>query len=391
MKELLRTIDDWTGYRSMPKPNTALLEASGVLVDLMSNRYRLPGWKQEAIIRAWVHGEPPAQLRESVVSSDFPSLFGFTLERDVLARYQAVVPEWRAYTKVGTLPNFNVAELHKVVGNDGLLAAVPERAPYPIQVVANGHYHRQLFKYGGQFDISWEAMVNDVQSAFQDVPQRFADAVVYTEAYNVTALYAAAAGPNPLLFGAPVVDAADGANVTNLGVLPLTIGNLETTITLMAQQQDVQGKPLGIRAAHLVVPPALELTARAILTSTLKQWTEVGAGGGVPVPTANILPQMGLQLHVDPLLPVIDVSGNVNTTWYLFAEPSRIAAIQLDYLRGYENPEIVMRSSDKVSVTGAPMSPFSGAFLDDDIQYRVRCVHGGARLDPRACYAQVGP
>ena len=50
-----------------------------------------------------------------------------------------------------------------------------------------------------------------------------------------------------------------------------------------------------------------------------------------------------------------------------------------------------MKASDKVTVTGDPMSPFSGDFATDNIFYRVRDVHGGTQLDPRYAFAQVGP
>jgi len=107
------------------------------------------------------------------------------------------------------------------------------------------------------------------------------------------------------------------------------------------------------------------------------------------VPTANIIPQMGLKLHVDPYLPVVDVSANNDGTWYLFAEPSAGAALEFSFLRGHESPEICMKSSDKVAVGGGPISAFEGDFATDNVFYRVRHVFGGTRLDPRYAYSQV--
>jgi len=117
----------------------------------------------------------------------------------------------------------------------------------------------------------------------------------------------------------------------------------------------------------------------------------VGAGGGIPVPTVNTIPQMGLKLHVDPYLQIVDVSGTNDTTWYLFADPAQGAAIEFRHLRGHENPEICMKASDKVTVGGGALSPFSGDFGTDNVFYRVRIVCGGTQLDPRFTYAQVGP
>jgi hypothetical protein len=227
-------------------------------------------------------------------------------------------------------------------------------------------------------------------NAFGNIPERFARAAIRTEARLVTATFASAAGPNVLLYGTPIVD-VDGANVTNQGVLPLNIANLEATLSLMSRQTDAAGNPIAVRGLHLVVPPDLEFTARQIITSTLKMWTQVAAGGAAPYPMTNVLQQLGLQLHVDPYLPVVDATATDDTTWYLFADPSQGAAMEFAYLRDHEAPEICMKASDKVTTAGALISPFSGDFATDNIFYRVRVVCGSTQLDPRFTYTQVAP
>jgi hypothetical protein len=272
-----------------------------------------------------------------------------------------------------------------VYGNDNLLPEVVEKGEYLVADEGTGHYHIQLKKYGRQFDISWEAVINDSMGAFADMPSRFADAAIRSEARAVTDLYASAAGPDVGLFGAPIAD-VDGQNVTNLGALALTAGNLQITLALMASQTDPNGEPISVRGVHLVVPPALEYTMLAIMNSPLLQQI----AGAVGLPTTNIIPQLGLKGHVDPYLPVVDASGNRNGTWYLFAEPSQGAALEMAFLQGYESPEICMKASDKVAVGGgAALSPFTGDFATDNVFYRVRHVFGGTRLDPRYAYAQV--
>jgi len=378
MPEFLQLMEKWDGYVPIGEQRINESDVARFL-DLVTNKGRMPAHRHEYL------------LKEAITTSDFPALFGFTLERDMLARYRAAIPDWQAYCKVGTLPNFNAAERHKVQGNDTLLPRVAEKGEYLVSPMDAGYYTRRVYKYGRQFDISWEALVNDALDAFGDMPQRFADAVTYTRAFNATSLFVAAAGPNPALFGAAVVDAADGGVINNVGVLPLTIANLELTLGLMARQVDINGRPLGIRGRHLVVPPDLELTARSILTSAMQMWTQVAAGGAAPYPMTNVIPQMGLQLHVNPLIPVIDATATDDTTWYLFADPADGSAIGMDFLRGYEDPEICMKASDKVTVAGGLLSPFSGDFATDNVFYRVRDVHGGYVLDPRMAYAQVAP
>ena len=102
------------------------------------------------------------------------------------------------------------------------------------------------------------------------------------------------------------------------------------------------------------------------------------------MPTTNVIAQIGLQLVIDPYLPYFDDDAYPNT-WYLFAQPSDIAAIEVNRLVGHESPEIVMKSSDKVAVGGgALLGALDGDFATDNVFYRVRLVFGADRLDWRA-------
>jgi hypothetical protein len=336
-------------------------------------------------------------LEEAVATGDFPTLFGALIDRELLSAYKAYVPDWRSYVKVGSVPNFNTHEFHKVVGQDDVLPQVAELGPYLEEASVTGHYDRRVFKWGRRFGISWESLINDSMGAFSDIVQRFYTAVQRTEARNATLGFCSAAGPSTALFGAPIADPADGQNVTNQGVLPLTITNLGTTLQLMARQTDVNGEIIAVEGVHLVVPKSLEMTARQILTSAQMQQVDSAAGANaavatfIPLPTSNVLPQMGIKLHVNSLLEAIDVSGTGDTTWYVFADPSQGVSVGLDYLRGHEAPEVCMKASDKVSVGGGAIGVMEGSFEDDSIAYRVRTVHGHWHGDPRFAYAQVAP
>jgi len=335
-----------------------------------------------------------AKLEEAITTTDFPLIFGQILDREVLARYKVFVADWKSYFRISRLRDFRTVNRFKITGNDSRLPEVAEKGEYLVAPVGDGRYYYNLKKYGRQFDISWEATINDDMGAFEDIAPRMANAAIRTEAFNATSTFVSATGPHAGLFGAApaagIVD-VDGQTVQNFGVLPLTIANLETTLELMAAQTDVNGEPIAVRGIHLVVPCSLEFTARQILTSGLKQWTEGAVGVPVPYPTTNVVSQVGIQLHVDPYLQVVDTSGTNDTTWYLFGDPSQGAAMEFGYLRGHETPEICMKSSDKVSMGGGAISPFEGDFATDNIFYRVRIVKGSCRLDPRFAYAQQAP
>jgi hypothetical protein len=371
-KEFLNLMEDWKGFKPVgEKVDEAKVAAA---IDLLENKAGDP---------AHLH---TYKLQEAITTSDFTYLFGQVLERDMLARYQTAPTNWQPYVKVRTVRDFRIVDMHKVQGNDNVLDEVKEKGEYLESAMDDSRYSLSVKKYGRQFDISWESLINDYLDAFGNIPQRFADAAVNTEAYRTSALITSAAGPNASLFGAPIED-VDGGNVTNSGTLQLTATNLATTLALMAVQQDILNKPLGVRGVHLVVPPALEVQGRQIITSTELRHALTAPQMGV---TRNVLADMGLQLHVNPWLPVIDVSGNANTTWYLFAEPSQGVAVHVARLRGHEQPEICMKDSNKVGMTGGHLSPFSGDFETDNVLYRIRIVWGGVQGDPRFAYAQIG-
>jgi len=367
-KEFLNLMEDWKGWGRASKLDEAKVVAC---LDLLENRA----------------GDPPHvhefKLREAITTPDFPVLFGGVLERDILARYQTAPTIWQPYVKVRTVRDFRVVDLHKVQGNDNILPEVPQKSEYKTSPMSDSKYSLQVKKYGRQFDISWEAIINDYLDAFSDIPQRFADAAVNTEAYIVTSLIASAAGPNPALFGNPITD-VDGQNVTNVTNLALTPASLAAVLGAMASQKDSKGKPLGIMGVHLVVPPMLKLTALNIVRST-----ELRSAVDSVYGTRNVLADVGLQVHVNPWLPVID-STSGHTAWYVFADMSQGAAVHVARLRGHEQPEICMKDSNKVTITGQHFSPFTGDFETDNILYRIRLVFGGTQGDPRFAYASTG-
>jgi hypothetical protein len=384
MTDFLKVMDNWDGFRAArsPKVNEGAMART---INLLLNKDGLSKRMHEA------------RLEEAISTSDFPYLFGQVIDRQLLASYRAPddpLYRWQDYVKISTVPDFNTVRREKVSGKDPLLPEVPEKGEYKPFKPTNCRYTYNVKKYGRQFDISWEAIMNDSLGAFNDIPQEMANAAKDTEAYIATSQFAASTGDgNASLYGATITDC--GQAITNLGVLPLTITNLETTLGLMKNQTSPEGKLLKIRPKFLVVPPALELTARAILTSTIKTWSpeSIDVDGTVystPYPTTNVLPQTGLQLRVNEWLPYIDTTHG-STAWYLFADPAMGAAVEVGYLRGHETPEVVMKASNKVAVGGGAMSsPFSGDFETDNIMYRVRDVIGGTPMDPRFTYLQSG-
>lgn len=371
MPELLESMKSWDNYLSLSeiqKPENYEMRLKETL-DLLSNAKGYAPHRHEFM------------MREALTTSDFPYLFGDVLDRQVLASYKAVDPVWKSFVKMGTVPRiFPQVGGYRfgITGGDQFLAEVAEKGEYLASERNEARYPVYVKKYGRQFDISWEAMINDDLGALKDTPERFSRAAVRTEHRLVTGTYVAD------LVGAANLYAAANANS---GALPLTIANLENTVEAMTAFLDANGEPIMNRPKYLVVGPGLEFTARQILTSATKAWVNDAVAAAVAMPTANVISQYGLQLVIDPYIPIFAPAAVLS--WFLFADPRDIAALECDYLVGHERPEICMKASDKVNIGGGELSPMTGDFATDNIFYRVRDVFGCNRLDFRATYGQL--
>ncbi len=381
MPDLMKLMEDWNGYVSasdITRPEGYERRLTEV-VDLLSNAKNLPAHKHEYL------------LREALTTSDFPLLFGDVLDRQMLAAYKATPPVWKPYTKLSTVPRISPqvgGYRFAMRGGDEHLDKVFEKGEYLASDRNADRYAISVDKYGRQFDISWEAMINDDLNALKDTPTRFAMAAQRTEHRVVVNQYAYdRTGGIAHIVGGPLYTTAPAAEL-NETAGALTIAFLEQGLEVMAGRVDAAGEPIYCRAKFLVVPPALEMTARQILTSTEKRYT--GGAAGTSWPTTNVLPQYGLQLIVDPYLPAAATANgsaaSQNTQWYLFSDPNDIRVIEAAHLSGHERPEICMKASNKVTVGGGAIAPMSGDFATDNIFYRVRLVFGATTLDWRGTY-----
>ncbi len=369
-QELMKLMEDWKGYVALSdvQKGEGYEQKLTETINLLSNARGLPPHKIKYL------------LQEALTTSDFPLLFGDVLDRQVLASYKAVTPVWKAFVRPSTVPRIypQVGGYRFAMhGGDQYLAEVAQKGEYLASDREEERYPISVKKYGRQFDISWETMINDDLGALKDTPNRFAMAAMRTEHRIVTAIYASDVGAH-----------AANANLYQVGVNAaatlLSINALEVGIQQMNMFTDEGGEPIMATPKYLVVPPALEMTGLQILESTTKH---VATGvAGVPYPTANIVAKRGLQLIVDKYLPIVNTGNDQHTQWYLFSDPNDIAAIESAHLTGHERPEIAMKASDKVTVGGGAIGPMSGDFATDNIFYRVRLVFGAAPLDWRATY-----
>jgi hypothetical protein len=338
-------------------------------------------------------------LSEAESTADFPYLFGTVLERELYAKYKAQDPDWRDYIKVGTQNDFRPSWVIGINGLQGTLPAVALRGEYPNDsALVDGRVQIILGKYGREFGLAWEALINDDLGAFSDFSERFATAAMRSEYQYATSLYSTAAGPSTALFGAPIAPPLYPANsktVTNLfsgtgSVFSIT--NLAAAASAMRRFVDYDGQPVIFDGFELVVPPVLEIPMlQALNPANIIQSGGDSTAGVKPQirSSSNTVPMLNITGHVNPYLPIVDQTGR--PTWYLFGKLTNSGyACRINFLRGHESPELCMKNPNKVALGGASMSPLEGDYESDAIRWRIRHIFGGTQVDPNYAAAFIG-
>ena len=328
------------------------------------------------------------QLKEAMVTADFPYLMGDVLDRSLMAQWATTMPAWKQYIKTGTVRDFRQAKWLGIEGMGAVLDAVGERAEYPERgPVEETPITRQVSKYGARFGISWESLINDDLGALRELPQRLVEAARRTEALAASKMYVGTAGPNTNLYS----DTYDNIINVHAGATAnpaLSLANLAQAFLVMSKHTDYDGFPLVIDAVTLVVPPALEVTARNILNATE---INVATGGGAynaadQIRVANWISGR-ISLVVDPYVSMT-ASSNAATSWWLFASTGAARpAIQCDYLAGHEAPELFVKAPNASRVGGGMVAE---SFETDTQEYRIRHVFGFTQVAPYATVMSNG-
>lgn len=358
-----------------PRYMARLAEAATIVGDVMSGKRR-----------PWV-------LQEAMTTSDFPILFGDIMDRQTLAAWAEQPVTWTRIAKERQVNDFKGARYYyNILGGTGRLEEVGELDEYPEASIGDTSFISfNVKKYGRRMGFSWEAMINDDTDQLKDIPERLGRAARITENRFAAELFLDAAGPHASLYSAGngnIINIANGGSVNNPA---LSIAALRDAFLVLSSKVDENGEPIMMDAVTLIVPPALEVTARNILNATeiRLEGNEAGATANQRL-TVNNWMRNRLTLEVNPYIPLISTT-NGNTSWFLFGNPnSNRPALVMGFLRGHRTPEIFMKEPNARRIGGATINPMDGDFDTDAIQYKLRMVMGGARIEPRVTVASNG-
>jgi hypothetical protein len=255
-----------------------------------------------------------AILTRAMGTSDFPVLLGNAAGRVLLQAFDESPAVLKQVARLNNLPNFKPRTVLRLPTGAPSLEKVLESGEFThggIDEASNGW---SLTTYGRIVSLSRPALVNDDLSAFAGLVTEFGKSAARRESDELTTM----------LTGTPLVDAAalfsSGRNSLLTGApSALQLSALATAVKSLRLQKESGGGFVNQEPQFLVVPAALETTARQLVATI------------TPNAAAGVQPY-GLTVIVEPRLDAASA-----TAWYLVA--GNQSALEYGYLDGAQGPQ----------------------------------------------------
>ena len=290
-------------------------------------------------------------------ASDFPIIMDSTVQKVLLSAYQEIPTTYEKWTKKVTVNDFKI---HKAVriGTIGILEEIPEGGEYPSVTFSESAEEFQTKKRGGQFSITWEAIVNqnpqvlDPASNLGKAARRSVEYVVYQTLLS-----------NPTMSDGKALFHSSHNNLGTAGAISET--TLNEIRQLMSKQKDIDSNvPLLLKAGYLIVPPAIATTAEKWMKDTV-----LPGGNGHET---NIF--KGWAEVIETPYISAEVDNGSDTAWYVVVDKRYLESMWVIFLDGYETPKIESVKDFDV----------------DGIKYKVVFTVGVAPIDYRGLYKNPG-
>ncbi len=278
---------------------------------------------------------PSETADRSLVTGDFPLLLQSVGARVLTAEFEALTGTYKAWMKEVDVPDFRTMQDLTTSFGGGRLSKTLENGDLKEISGAEAKEQWNIETFGNKFTLTREMLINDDLGAFTSLISTFGEMARTTSngmAYDILQ------GKVLKSDGVTYVDykMADGSGLyiagrNNTTTTALTSEALSAGRLKMSKHKSIDGKtPLRITPKFLIVPPALEVTAKEILGALSK----LGADN-VNVPNVN---QNSYELIVDP-----EISSD--TAWYLLAERR---TFKMGFLQGTNRSPVIKKNDSSV-------------------------------------------
>tara|TARA_R110002124_G_scaffold67306_2_gene182853 strand:+ start:11663 stop:13540 length:1878 start_codon:yes stop_codon:yes gene_type:complete len=259
-----------------------------------------------------------------------PGILGNVANKHMLNGYNAVPTTWRKFCGIAEHKDFKAHTHYRLTGS-GEFKPVSKTGELEHVSLKESSYQNQVDTEGAIITLTRQDIINDDMGAFVKLPRILGrmSALKVEETVYILLL------SNPDNFFH-----ADNNNYLAGGTTALAIESLTAGEMVFLDQVDENGKPILLSPAVLLVPTDLKVTAQQ-LHADLK----VVTGEVATVTDGN--PHSGKFEPVpSPYLKSSVFSGSSTKAWYLFNNPADVAAMEVAFLNGNQNPIIEHADTD---------------------------------------------
>lgn len=342
------------GERQRPFPS--IKRAYSLVTGRREHSFDSGDFAQE-ILAASAGGIAPGmeRLTESLTTASWTEVLGDSIRRRAIAEYQMPSRQsWRqVVSEISSVTDFRTNRRTRIGGYD-VLPTVAEAGPYTsLTSPADEEATFSVAKKGGTEDFTWEMVRNDDMGGLRSIPinlGRAANLSVYLDVWNTFPTNAA-------IYDAVALFAVGHNNDAAAALSSAAMTAVRAAMRSQSRLGETSGA-LSIVPRFLVVPAELEETAFELTQSAQK----VSANEDSTLPN----------LHRTMDAIVVPEYTDAND-WYVVADPRQVPTIEVGFLDGRDEPEILIQDQPTVG----------SVFTNDTYTYKVRIVYGITVLDYR--------
>lgn len=253
-------------------------------------------------------------------TSDFPTLVSNAMNKTALSSYQAASSPLKSLGRQRSLSNFKTATSIRL-GEMGRLEELDESGEITATSRAENGETMQLSTYARGITVSRKLLIDDDLGMLGDMTAAFGEAAAQTEADILVAMLTG----NPNLSDGTPVFHTDRGNIAASGVALAAASAsaaISTARLAMRGFTGLDGQTLiNVQPKYLLTGPQNETAAEQVLAAIYPATTD----------DVNVFANK-LSLLIEPRI--------TDTSWYIFADPARLATFQYGYLSSAQGVQI---------------------------------------------------
>lgn len=304
------------------------------LLELGRDMIERSGGNTRGMVRMEI-AERMLQVRSSGMqgTGDFGALLSNVASKRLRAAYEQAGSTYGIWARrAPNAADFKSMDVVQLSGAPDLLQT-NEHGEFTYGALKDSGESYKVVTHGRIVSLTRQAIVNDDLRSFDRLIQAFGDAAARLENRLVYSQLLS----NPTMGDGVALFHADHGNLAGAGSVLDNITKLGAARAAMRKQKGLQGEPLNLAPAFLIVPTDLEqiayqFTSSQYVPSAPGEVNEFRSGG-----------RTALEPVVEPLLDSASA-----TAWYLAANANQVDTVEFCYLDGAEGPVIETKQGFEV-------------------------------------------